>query len=92
LLYLHTDVADAIEKAAKQTEVFFVPASGPSSTGSSSARQPIIITQNIDSVTSSVVSSMMTDSGPMQEDDEVNSDDFCMIDDAGWGKTVSIQW
>lgn len=89
-MFFNVDVPDATGPAVKKTEVFFVPACGPSRTDSPSSREPIIITQNVDSVHSSVTSSLMSGSGhTADDDDEVNSDDFCMIDDAGWGKTVS---
>lgn len=87
--YKLADSPDTSDATLKQTEVFFVPACGPGRTDSPSCREPIIITQTVDSVTSSVTSSTMSGSGPM-DGDSLDSDDFCIIDDAGWGKTVGV--
>ena len=71
----------------KQTEVFFVANSDTTVPESLTLRDPIVITQNIDaSVTSSTMSAGLT--GSYSDDDE-DSDDFCMIDDTAWAKSVS---
>jgi len=80
--------------ALRQTEVFFLPDTGPADGGpmdQAAARDPIVITQNVDSVTSSIMSAMSGLAvGDHGHSDDDNSDDFCMIDDAAWAKAVSL--
>ncbi|XP_052770169.1 autophagy-related protein 2 homolog B-like [Mya arenaria] len=65
--------------ARKKTEVFFVHTNGAAE--SPVSLDPIVITQNIDSVSSSTMS------GHVSDDD--GSDDFCMVEDAAWGKATN---
>lgn len=64
-----------------QTEVFFLPTTSQTQTGPIS-KTPIVISANVDSVTSSTMSEQTDDNF----DDE---EDFCMIDDTGWGTADS---
>ena len=65
-----------------QMEVFFVPTTGQTpQPGMSMGQTPIVISANVDSVTSSTLS---------ENADENDDGDFCIIDDTGWGKAVSI--
>ena len=63
-----------------QTEVFFLPTTSQTQPGSvASGQTPIVISANVDSVTSSTLS---------EQTDDFDDDDFCMINDTGWGKAV----
>lgn len=80
---------DILHSNFKQTEVFFVPETEVSATGSPAHRDPIVITQNVDaSVTSSTMSGDVE--GLYSDEEDEDSDDFCMIEDAAWGKSVSL--
>ena len=63
-------------------EVFFVPGTDQTPySGMSAGQTPIVISANVDSVTSSTMS---------ENTEEFNDDDdFCIINDTGWGKAVS---
>ena len=63
-------------------EVFFVPSIDQTPySGMSAGQTPIVISANVDSVTSSTMS---------ENTEEFNDDDdFCIINDTGWGKAVS---
>ena len=69
--------------ATNQTEVFFLPTGSQTQPGQAS-KTPIVISANVDSVTSSTLSEQTDDN--WGDDD----DDFCMINDTGWGKAVSF--
>lgn len=84
---LFPDGSESSKQSPNKTEVFFV-AQGERTDAQvppAGVMRPIVITANADSVTSSAVSER-TD---IFSDEEEEEEDFCIIDDAGLGITVS---
>lgn len=84
---LFPDGSESSKQSPNKTEVFFV-AQGEMTDAQvppAGVMRPIVITASADSVTSSAVSER-TD---IFSDEEEEEEDFCIIDDAGLGITVS---
>ncbi|XP_052273890.1 autophagy-related protein 2 homolog A-like isoform X2 [Dreissena polymorpha] len=87
--YSPPDSPDGSPPSLRPTEVFFVPRDDLSSDLSLglTSREPIVITQNMDSVTSSTISALSGGDVGGEEEGEDGHDSFCLIDEQPWGKS-----